>query len=168
MVKNPPGNADSWVGKIPWRRKWPPTPFFLTGKSVDRGDWWAAVHRVARVMSTATTTQRKTLNCHLVKPYRCIRFSLSLEGLEVTWTRSEKKKPKFKIPHDCVWTISVICSMPTFQNMKLLMCERKVMIWPSEMNHWNEQIKCTLNDLQSFKHYNKYVWSLFIISGSLR
>ena len=21
-----------WVGKIPWRRKWPPTPVFLPGK----------------------------------------------------------------------------------------------------------------------------------------
>ena len=24
---------DPWVGKIPWRRKWPPTPVFLPGKS---------------------------------------------------------------------------------------------------------------------------------------
>jgi len=23
---------DSWVGKIPWRRKWQPTPVFLPGK----------------------------------------------------------------------------------------------------------------------------------------
>ena len=22
-----------WVGKIPWRRKWPPAPVFLPGKS---------------------------------------------------------------------------------------------------------------------------------------
>ena len=40
MVKNPPANAgdagDSGsilVGKIPWRRKWQPTPVFLLGKS---------------------------------------------------------------------------------------------------------------------------------------
>ena len=39
MVKNPPANAgdikqfDSWVGKIPWRRKWQPTPVFLPGES---------------------------------------------------------------------------------------------------------------------------------------
>ena len=37
MVKNLPGNAGDTglipgVGKIPWRRKWPPTPF-LPGKS---------------------------------------------------------------------------------------------------------------------------------------
>ena len=24
---------DTWVGKIPWRRKWQPTPVFLPGKS---------------------------------------------------------------------------------------------------------------------------------------
>ena len=41
MVKNPPANAgdsgdiapNPWVGKIPWRRKWQPTPIFLPRKS---------------------------------------------------------------------------------------------------------------------------------------
>ena len=41
VVKNLPANArdvgdsdfHSWVRKIPWRRKWPPTPVSLTGKS---------------------------------------------------------------------------------------------------------------------------------------
>ena len=40
MVKNPPASAGDmrhrfhpWVGKIPWRRKWQPTPVFLPGKS---------------------------------------------------------------------------------------------------------------------------------------
>ena len=40
MVKNPPANAegagdrfDPWVGKIPWRRAWWPTPVFLPGES---------------------------------------------------------------------------------------------------------------------------------------
>ena len=39
VVKNPPANAedvrhefDPWVGKIPWRRAWQPTPVFLPGK----------------------------------------------------------------------------------------------------------------------------------------
>ena len=42
MVKNPPDNAgdparfDPWVGKIPWSRKWQPTPVFLPGKKMDR------------------------------------------------------------------------------------------------------------------------------------
>ena len=41
MVKNPPAKAgegkrcefDPWVGKIPWRRAWQPTPVFLPGES---------------------------------------------------------------------------------------------------------------------------------------
>ena len=36
MVKNLPASRscglDSWVGKIPWRRKWQPTPIFLPGE----------------------------------------------------------------------------------------------------------------------------------------
>ena len=50
VVKNPPANAgdardmgfDSWVGKIPWRREWQPTPVFLPGES--HGQRWATVH----------------------------------------------------------------------------------------------------------------------------
>ena len=34
-VKNPPAmRLDPWVGKIPWRRAWQPTPVFLPGKSL--------------------------------------------------------------------------------------------------------------------------------------
>ena len=41
MVNNLPANAgdtrdpdsDPWVGKIPWRRKWQPTPGVLPGES---------------------------------------------------------------------------------------------------------------------------------------
>ena len=37
---------DPWVGKIPWRRKWQPTPVFLPGKSHEQR--WATVHEVAK------------------------------------------------------------------------------------------------------------------------
>ena len=35
VVKNPPANAGDWhsIRKIPWRRKWQPTPVFLPGES---------------------------------------------------------------------------------------------------------------------------------------
>jgi len=40
VIKNPPANSgdirdrfDPWVGKIPWRRAWQPTPGFLPGES---------------------------------------------------------------------------------------------------------------------------------------
>ena len=31
-----------------WRRKWQPTPVFLSGESQGRGTWWAAVYRVTQ------------------------------------------------------------------------------------------------------------------------
>ena len=33
-------------GKIPWRRKWQPTPVFCLVNSMDRGAWQATVHGV--------------------------------------------------------------------------------------------------------------------------
>ena len=41
VAKNPPAKVgdsgdsgfDPWVGKIPWRRKWQPTPVLLPGES---------------------------------------------------------------------------------------------------------------------------------------
>jgi len=34
------------VGKIPWswRKKWQPTPAFLSGNPLDRGAWQATIH----------------------------------------------------------------------------------------------------------------------------
>ena len=39
---------DSWVGKIPSRRKWQPTPVFLLGDPMDRGAWQTTVHGIAK------------------------------------------------------------------------------------------------------------------------
>ena len=48
-----------WVRKIPWRRKWLPTPVFLPGESLwTRGPWWATVHGV-----TESWTQLSTHSC---------------------------------------------------------------------------------------------------------
>ena len=59
---------DSWVRKIPWRRKWQPTPIFLPGKPMDRGAWWATVHGVAKSHDWATK-QKPTME----KPSLCLR-----------------------------------------------------------------------------------------------
>ena len=37
-----------WVRKSPWRRAWKPIPLFLAENSMDRGAWWATVHRVTK------------------------------------------------------------------------------------------------------------------------
>ena len=39
---------DPWSGRIPWRRKWQPTPVFLPGKPKDRGARQATVHGVTK------------------------------------------------------------------------------------------------------------------------
>ena len=31
---------DPWVGKIPWRREWPPTQYSCLENSMDRETWW--------------------------------------------------------------------------------------------------------------------------------
>ena len=41
-----------WFRKMPWRRKWQPTPVFLLGKSMDREAWRAIVHGVAKESDT--------------------------------------------------------------------------------------------------------------------
>ena len=41
---------DLWVRKIPWRRKWQPTPVSLPGKFQDRGAWQDMVHEVWQVI----------------------------------------------------------------------------------------------------------------------
>ena len=39
---------DPWVGKIPWRRKWPPTPVFLPGESHGQRSLAGLVYGVAK------------------------------------------------------------------------------------------------------------------------
>ena len=64
LVKNPPAKMqetrfDPWVGKIPWRRAWQPTPVFLPGESHGQKSPWATVHRVTKSqtqLSNYTTT----------------------------------------------------------------------------------------------------------------
>ena len=40
---------NSYVGKIPWRRNWQPTPVFLPGESHGKGFWQATVRGFARI-----------------------------------------------------------------------------------------------------------------------
>ena len=58
MIENLPAKQirpgfDPWVGKIPCRREWLPTPGFLPGESHGQRSLWATVHGV-----TKSQTQR--------------------------------------------------------------------------------------------------------------
>ena len=48
------GDPDPWLGKIPWRRKWRPTPVFSPGKSHGQRSL-ATVHGVERVRHDLAT-----------------------------------------------------------------------------------------------------------------
>ena len=50
---------DPWVGKIPWRRPWQPLQYSCLENPMERGAWWATVHRVAK-----SRTQLKQLSMH--------------------------------------------------------------------------------------------------------
>ena len=39
---------NAWVRKIPWRRKWQPTPAFSPGNPMERGILQATVHEVTK------------------------------------------------------------------------------------------------------------------------
>ena len=43
---------NSWVGKIPWRRKWQPLRYSCLGNPMDRGAWRAIVHGVTKDWDT--------------------------------------------------------------------------------------------------------------------
>ena len=50
VVKKPPAmrghRFEAWVGKIPWRREWQPTPVFLPGKLNGQRSWQTTVQGV--------------------------------------------------------------------------------------------------------------------------
>ena len=65
VVKDPPANArdvkrlrlDPWVGKIPWRKAWQPTPVFLPGEPHgNRGAWQLTVHKTYKESDTTEAT----------------------------------------------------------------------------------------------------------------
>ena len=87
VVKNLPANAgrhkrwgfDPWVGKIPWRRAWQPTPVFLPGESHGQSRWWATVHGVPKSQSwlsnSAHNVPYQLLMAGTWKPWFLLLFS---------------------------------------------------------------------------------------------
>ena len=77
VVKNSPANAgdmrcgfDLWVGKIPWRRKWQPTPVFLPGES--HGQRSLAGYSPWGGKELNTTEWHRTHACSVFSVYCCI------------------------------------------------------------------------------------------------
>ena len=56
---------DPWVGKISWRRTWQPTQYFCLDITMDRGAWWATVHRVAKSQTGLERLSTCAFSSHL-------------------------------------------------------------------------------------------------------
>ena len=83
---------DLWVRKIPWRKKWQPTPVFLTGKSHGQRSRRAAVHGVTRVRRDLVTNNNATfqLKCRSIQSLSgapaCPCSELTWPPAWTTWT----------------------------------------------------------------------------------
>ena len=96
VVKNLPTNAgdvkrhgfDPWVGKIPWRRAWQPTPVFLPGEShaqrslVDYSPWG---------LKESDMTEELTLTKAIMLIYFFAKFT------QIKWTHFLNQKLKHRI-----------------------------------------------------------------------
>ena len=47
---------DPWVGKMPWSRNGNPFQYSRLENPLDKGDWWATVHGVAKSQATTEET----------------------------------------------------------------------------------------------------------------
>ena len=53
---------DPWVRKIPWKRKWQPTPITCLENSMDRAAWRATVNGVTKSWTQLSNTHTHTHN----------------------------------------------------------------------------------------------------------
>ena len=94
---------DSWVGKIPWRRKYNPLQYSCLENPMDRGAWWATVHGVmSQTWLSETTTNiciKYALHCHDTKVMHVSSNKLQCKQL---W-KEERQKAKEKREDISIW-----------------------------------------------------------------
>ena len=82
---------DLWVRKIPWRRKWPPTPVFLPGKSHGQRSpmgyrpWGLRESGTTRWLSTHPRTHT---HCWLLTADCCLSVSTKAIHFPITWLKN--------------------------------------------------------------------------------
>ena len=109
-VKNLPSvqeTQEMWVPtlgwKIPWRRKWQPTPVFFIGKSHKRGAWWAIVQKIAKSRTWLTTGTHTHSMSSFIWVVRRIQF-FAVAGSKPCFLPACKLK--------AILTQRVVCSLP--------------------------------------------------------
>ena len=85
---------DPWIQKIPWRRKWQPTPIFLPGEPQGQRRLWTAVYGV--------TQSRTQLNTQL--------HLLTIRREDCPWP--PVSQPLFSLPcRGASWTYRCVCGL---------------------------------------------------------
>ena len=117
---------DPWVGKIPWRREWQPTPVFLLGESHGQGAWRATVHGF-----TTSQTQLKQLSMHtcmFIEAKRIIKLPQSIEFVRLNGRRERKHDNVFKMSlfsYQAMLNVSGPCSETAWRTESMLHCVRE-------------------------------------------
>ena len=70
---------NSWVGKIPWKRKWKPTLYSCLGNPMARRAWWATVQRVAKSQTRLVTEHSTNRLQMLANAKLCTRYGVEEE-----------------------------------------------------------------------------------------
>ena len=112
-----------WVGKIPWRRQWLPTPVFLPGEFHDRRAWWATVHGVTNSWTQLTSLRPFYLTSamlrNLLLPERIVWAPTSLILFRLTPLPWDPSHPFCQIPvHPSKSTMAsnALWLLPSFQH----------------------------------------------------
>ena len=81
-----------WVRKILWRWKWQPTRALLPGESMDRGAWWATVHRVAESDMTEVAQHACHIQIYHLTTWESLLIELFLAYSFLIFSLSDLKK----------------------------------------------------------------------------
>ena len=74
MVKDLPAVWEAWVGKIPWRRAWQPSPVFLPGESP-----WTEEPDGLQSVGSQSWTGLSNFDFHTIKDLILLNFKMTDE-----------------------------------------------------------------------------------------
>ena len=94
-IQEPQETQIPWVGNMPWRRAWQPSPVFLLGNPMDRGYWWATVHRVIKNWTQLKRQHTRTYGPHTGKKKKRSRSCL-IEDQDVGFNRQKHQRNHYK------------------------------------------------------------------------
>ena len=141
--------SDSCVGKIPWRRKWQPTPVILAWEnSMDRGAWQATVHGITKSwtwlsnwaqthMNNVKWRKSCYLSCRVVVSIKCLKQILEawpIRSTDISSLSSPTSSSSFLYLHWSHWLFWLYPTLPLalvtiYQLMPLCDTYFQVLAW---------------------------------------